>query len=529
MAAQKRIESWQNIIWREWHNCKDAIYARHLFELVGDTPLGWGSVTIIILVGTLYGIVGGCLIGLVIDDHFAFENQLVEGRSFFWLLWLTGVGGAMIAAWFSQYLSWGMWLDLLVPRILRDRTSKSGGFNLELLFGFGSGLLLPCIAGAFLGGLIGNLRFGRNSFLPSALAGGIGGMIGNLVIMGNQKISLLAGIGLGVWLDLTWGLGFIGLLIIWLGGIATMPALGLGEWLVGWLAIGVGFGPAMVIREASEQDSDWMGIYRFRTWTLWWRKLPSVDALEKGLRLAQKSVSEETRLVWAEPLDQLARQREQPGQLKSLVSALYSDNWVNRFSAWHGLIELGGSAAEALRVIAVDQVDPLSPVAIWLLTRIEQETTRKFAQRASDLRCSTCLTHFDRRSVALSWGISLTYYGCRMCGQSRSFFTCPQGVVAILDETRPKAYKDPKKRPLEINWLAYRSLFDFDRVEIIQADDETVERFAVQVGNDTDPFRRPRYRTMGCVVRPRCRLSENSLRILQHTFGQVTVEAGQQI
>jgi len=48
-----------------------------------------------------------------------------------------------------------------------------------------------------------------------------------------------------------------------------------------------------------------------------------------------------------------------------------------------------------------------------------------------------------------------------------------------------------------------------------------VERFAVQVGNDTDPFRRPRYRQMRCVVKPECNLSENTLRILDSVFGQV--------
>jgi hypothetical protein len=34
-------------------------------------------------------------------------------------------------------------------------------------------------------------------------------------------------------------------------------------------------------------------------------------------------------------------------------------------------------------------------------------------------------------------------------------------------------------------------LFDFDRVEIQQATDEEVERFAVQVGNDTDELSDP--------------------------------------
>ena len=63
----------------------------------------------------------------------------------------------------------------------------------------------------------------------------------------------------------------------------------------------------------------------------------------------------------------------------------------------------------------------------------------------------------------------------------------------------------------------------FDEVEIVQATDEDVERFAVQVGNDTDPKRKPRYQEMRCVVSPECRLSENSMRILERMFGAVEV------
>jgi hypothetical protein len=72
-----------------------------------------------------------------------------------------------------------------------------------------------------------------------------------------------------------------------------------------------------------------------------------------------------------------------------------------------------------------------------------------------------------------------------------------------------------------VNWLVRRVLFDFSGVYINQASDEEVERFAVQIGNDTDEWRRPRYSEMTCHIGPSCVLSENTLRILQRTFGQV--------
>ena len=64
-------------------------------------------------------------------------------------------------------------------------------------------------------------------------------------------------------------------------------------------------------------------------------------------------------------------------------------------------------------------------------------------------------------------------------------------------------------------------MFDFDRVEIVQATNEEVERFVMRVGNDTDSFRKPRYEEMRCIVDSECQLSKNTFRILEHMFGRV--------
>ena len=59
---------------------------------------------------------------------------------------------------------------------------------------------------------------------------------------------------------------------------------------------------------------------------------------------------------------------------------------------------------------------------------------------------------------------------------------------AVLDEDQlPLVTRQDSVR---VNWLINRQSFDFDRIEIIQASDEDIERFAMQVGNDTDEFRR---------------------------------------
>ena len=51
-----------------------------------------------------------------------------------------------------------------------------------------------------------------------------------------------------------------------------------------------------------------------------------------------------------------------------------------------------------------------------------------------------------------------------------------------------------------VNLDGNSTLFDFDEIEIKDATDEEVERFIVQVGNDTDAWRLERYSKVVCTV-----------------------------
>ena len=155
------------------------------------------------------------------------------------------------------------------------------------------------------------------------------------------------------------------------------------------------------------------------------------------------------------------------------------------------------------------------PKAVQLLQAIGQETTARLAYRADRMLCPHCLTFCGAHIASMLEDFNVRYYGCRMCKQSRRLWEGE--VVAVLDAGMGVGpiHQHGETR---VNWLAWRELFDFHSVEIVQATDEDVERFAVQVGNDTDPFRRPRYGQMQCVVKPECKLSENTLRILDSVF-----------
>lgn len=94
-------------------------------------------------------------------------------------------------------------------------------------------------------------------------------------------------------------------------------------------------------------------------------------------------------------------------------------------------------------------------------------------------------------------------------------------IIAVLDSTWAEESQRPSVDMLRVNWLRRRALFDFDQIEIIQATDQQVEELVTMVGNDTDSWRRSRYRQMRCFIDPDCKLTENTVRILRDTFGEV--------
>lgn len=184
------------------------------------------------------------------------------------------------------------------------------------------------------------------------------------------------------------------------------------------------------------------------------------------------------------------------------------------------VIKLGGEAVPVLQELG-QKYEAFQPLGVEMIKDLAQASVNQFGGRLAEVWCPRCLTRFEAIEIDLSGLTSVVYCGCRICGQSREFLHLPQGLVAVLNnrETEPQAETDGM---LKVNWIARQELFDFDWVEIIQATDEEIERFAVQVGNDTDAWREPRYKDMACVISPDCELMANTDRILQKMFGQVT-------
>jgi len=139
--------------------------------------------------------------------------------------------------------------------------------------------------------------------------------------------------------------------------------------------------------------------------------------------------------------------------------------------------------------------------------------------RAAELLCCSCLVRLECRRAAKPRE-NTRWLVCRSCRRAGKVLKGIRQVVAVLDDRRTQ--EQPRHDGLlRVNWLKRRTLFDFDRVEIVAAPDEEVERFLIHVGNDTDAWRQKRYKRMPCRVAVDCSLSEHTLRILRRTFGEV--------
>jgi RNase P subunit RPR2 len=202
--------------------------------------------------------------------------------------------------------------------------------------------------------------------------------------------------------------------------------------------------------------------------------------------------------------------------LKSLFDIL-----SNKADIHAEMVTIGGEAALVLQDIAQMTDSELRDTVIELLKGIAKKTTQELGHKAHRLVCPRCLARFGAFKLRLSWLETTSYYGCRLCHQSQEFLEVQ--VFAVLDQTMTTE-QIKQNRTLQVNWFARRELFDFDGVAIVQATDEEVERFAIQVGNDMDRTRQARYKQIRCAVASECRLSENTLRILQRTFGELIIK-----
>lgn len=160
-----------------------------------------------------------------------------------------------------------------------------------------------------------------------------------------------------------------------------------------------------------------------------------------------------------------------------------------------------------------------------LIGDIARHTNTRLNDQVSSLLCARCLKRYVPHDTNLTWlETKVTYYGCRACSCSKEFIKYRGNVVAVLDSRLKQKYS-LSGDTLRVNWLSHQQIFDFDEVEFVQTTDENAERFAVQVGNDTDSIRSHRYKNMPCIIGVDCRLSENTIRVVRKLFENTKIKA----
>ncbi|MCB0212318.1 MAG: hypothetical protein KDJ52_23455, partial [Anaerolineae bacterium] len=407
---------------------------------------------------------------------------------------LAGIG-QMLSAFNEQpnIIMGYSWLFIIIGLIISWMFSQKAlfHFSYDWLWGLLWGLLITYTLGAVFINLLPSypLALFSGGFLVGGLSGtGLGRKIGAISIF-------------------FWTLIFM--ILVRLVGVYPTAT--------GWLSAFVIFGVAHgLIRMWPIYDNQisFDAVYARRYWMLWWAKRPYVTEVAAALR------HHATGMTWQLTMDQLHTELQKLRSPTVLIGYLRSDDWMGRFIAPHVLVRLGSEPVEALLELANKPNHLLNKTARWILDSISHDTTTRLGDRADQLLCVDCLTYCDTYTEYVGKK-SLTYHGCRTCGQSWEFILCTaRRVIAVFDENWHESYQE-NEGTVRVNYIVRNQLFDFDTVDIHQASDEVIERFAVRVGNDTDPVRQPRYKQMTCSIAPDCQLSKNTVRVLERTFGEV--------
>ncbi len=209
------------------------------------------------------------------------------------------------------------------------------------------------------------------------------------------------------------------------------------------------------------------------------------------------------------------------GVIEPLTRSLEAHDALLRRAACEGLGSLGSAGAIGpLRRALSDASPSVRRAAADALTR----TTNALAPRLAAMLCGLHFTRFERRVVTGGFGrVIAPYVACRECDTAARPVMGVTRVVAVLDD-RMLQTVEYDGLAARVNWLRAARLFDFDEVVIRRADEYEIERFCIQVGNDMDAFRRPRYARMPVYVHHEAGLSQGRTNMLRSLFGEVRVQ-----
>lgn len=160
-----------------------------------------------------------------------------------------------------------------------------------------------------------------------------------------------------------------------------------------------------------------------------------------------------------------------------------------------------------------DRKDRLKDILVGLLEAADEARHLFF--------CTEHLRRFIAQDRTIKNVGRVAFRGCRVCGDTLYGVAAP-AVVAVVDREM-QAHWQLQEGVLRVSWFSQEALFDFNRVEIGNADDRQVTRLCMLLHNDTDPGRPHPPGQMPCTVRAGAPINSNTLQILRRTFGEVRV------
>lgn len=477
VATSDDSQDWRDVLWREWRNTRDYDYAAQLLEVIGNQEAGWlatGGLSVLGLICGAFATIVASAVGGLLAGGFDLclppWPPTIEGG-------LLGGCVGLLSGWlFRKRLTWRWLIGCLVPKVAKS--DASAAIMVTVFTALPLAVALGLVSGT-----------------PAALV---------IAVSGSTFLGMASGL-----IDSTRVVAFASAFIALAHGIET----GIAGFAV--MFLGAVFGALQLQGECTHQHGSKLP---------WWWDRPSPREVEEALRLACNTPHEGSSSLTA-ALKFLDDVRQHPRPYQNLLQGLRSGDWKERFIATHTIIDTGGAVVEDLAELSGDSYERTRDAVRWILKGISTETAARLRSQVGSKVCPECVTRCDAIPLRLSFPNEvISYYGCRTCGQSRDFLDCPGDLVAVLD-TDSTEEKWEKDGSWFINWFERDGLFDFDRIEIVNANDAEVEQFAIDIGNDTDEYRRSRYKEVRCRVAPGCNLSENTLRILRNTFGSVELSS----
>jgi hypothetical protein len=530
--------SWRRIIWREWRNSDDPQYVERLFDLVAGSPATAPAALTLSVLGAVYGALWGLLAAWALGaGQTALPERTNPGMLPFvaWGALLGAVFAPTVFVGLIGGLSWRVWLFWLFSAsslsaqvwvLNPDHRDPPYGVRDCVWDSLRWALLVLAVGLGVVCGLW--VAIACLTLFASAFGAAPGGACCLLwvPIVAIYLVAQLDSVSeafeqftdaiFSIWPEVRQR-GFCWGAVMALGAACWLGLLG-GS-IFGWTASGpialvtfLASCPAIAWQRARRVSSGVAGFpARWGCW--WWRSRPSAAAVENAVRHLGAQ-------AWSLPLSRTDERRQNPGPLPALLAGLDSLDWVKRFAIRHTLVGLGGEVVDLLVGRTLSGSPAQRREAAWLIESIALRTWERLGPTPRHWLCLRCLVHCSEHRAMLPRQRPCTYYGCRSCKQSQEVRSWTGRIVAVLAADRAEVHWQ-EGNTFWVNWLRRRELFDFERVEIVQATDEQVEGFLMQLRHRGAAFEIPPLSQVPCTVAPGCELSGNTMRNLRFLFGNV--------